>query len=251
MTRTLTAGVKVAVLIVVFVVFVVFGATRLSAALRATQAAIAAARADADRYRNQRDSLVSVVRRREQEQAALTVRLEQYRRGANSQRDSVTALERRRSNSQLAVRRLRTTGALVDRLRLTFPELGDSSWRLATLPAGDGDTLGLEALVVPAWFAETFIIDHENAASWQAQKDRLLAVDSLRLRVAALQDSILRLETANAAEYERGYRAAYGAYEDQHRRYVAELAKPRFELPSPLGLLGAAAVGLVVGRALR
>jgi hypothetical protein len=47
--------------------------------------------------------------------------------------------------------------------------------------------------MVPAWFAETFVIDHANAGSWRKQKDGLLVVDSLRLVVAALQDSILSL----------------------------------------------------------
>ena len=247
MPRALSAGAKVVVFVVALVVALATVAGLLDA-FRSNHAAVAAARADAVRFRDQRDSLVSVVRRRDQEQAALTVRLEQHRKEANGLRDSVTALERRRTISQLAVRRLRTTGALVDRLRAVFPELGDTAWGLTTLPVGDGDTLGLEYLMVPAWFAETFIIDRENAESWRAQKERLLAVDSLRVLVAALQDSILRLVTANAASYENGYRAAYGAYQELSRRYVEELAKPRFELPSPLGLVVAAAVGLVVGR---
>jgi len=249
MSSRLAAGAKV-VAFVVAIVVVVAGLAALRAAFRGNHAAIAAARADAIRFRDQRDSLVVQVRRRETEQAALTVRLEQHREEAKSLRDSVTALERRRSTSQLAVRRLRTTGALVDQLRATFPELGDAAWGLTTLPVGDGDTLGLEVLLVPAWFAETFIIDHANAESWRSQKERLLAVDSLSLLAATLQDSVTRLAAANAAEYEQGYRAAYGAYQDLSGRYVAELRKPRFRLPSPLGLVAAAAVGLVVGRAL-
>ena len=36
---------------------------------------------------------------------------------------------------------------------------------------------------------------------------------------------------------------------DLSNRYVTELKKPRFNLPSALGLLGAAAAGIVVGRA--
>jgi hypothetical protein len=180
MRRALTAGA-----IVVAIVVAVAGLAALRAAFRGNHAAVLAARADAIRFRDQRDSLVVQGRRRETEQAALTVRLEQHREEAKSLRDSVTALERRRFISQLAVRRLRTTGALVDRLREAFPELGHAAWGLTTLPVGDGDTLGLEALLVPAWFAETFVIDHANAESWRAQKDRLLAVDSLRLVGAA------------------------------------------------------------------
>ena len=56
----------------------------------------------------------------------------------------------------------------------------------------------LNYILVPAWFSETLIIDHQNAVSWREQKDKLLAVDSLQLGVSALQDSILRLETGTA-----------------------------------------------------
>ena len=112
------------------------------------------------------------------------------------------------------------------------------------VPLEDGDTLGLEYLLVPAWFAETFVIDHANAQSWRAQKDRLLAVDSLRLVITALQDSVTRLEAANA----RAYQAAYAGYRDLSQRYIAELKKPRIRLGSVIGLLGAVGVGVVVGR---
>jgi hypothetical protein len=147
------------------------------------------------------------------------------------------------------VRRIRTVGALQYRLRTAYPELGDAGWGLTTLPL-DGDTLGLEYLMVPAGFAETFIIDHQNAESWQEQKDRLLTVDSLRLVISALQDSVTNLVAANAHAYELGYQAAYSGYQDLSDRYVAELKKPRLKLPSAIGLLGAAGVGLVVGRAI-
>ena len=165
-------------------------------------------------------------------------------------RDSVTALERRRAAQQLTVRRIRTVGVLQDRLRAAYPELGDAAWGLMTVPLDDGDTLGLEYLLVPAWFAETFVIDHANAQSWRAQKDRLLAVDSLRLAITALQDSVTRLEAANAAAYQAGYHAAYAGYRDLSQRYIAELNKPRIRLPSAIALLGAVGVGVVVGRAI-
>jgi len=86
--------------------------------------------------------------------------------------------------------------------------------------------LGLEYLLVPAWFAETFIIDHANATSWHAQKHRLLELDSLRSVVASLQDSVTR-------------------------RYIAQLNKPRIKLPSVVGFVGAVGVGFVVGRVTR
>ena len=40
--------------------------------------------------------------------------------------------------------------------------------RVRLVPLEDGDTLGLEYLLVPAWFAETFVIDHANARAYEA-----------------------------------------------------------------------------------
>lgn len=218
--------------------------------LRADRAAIARARADAARLANERDSLLAAIGQREQQRAALARERDSLRVLAKALRDSVGVLERRRAEAQLTVRRIRTTGALMHRLRSAFPELGDSAWGTTTVPLDQRDTIGIEYFMVPAWFAETFVIDHANAASWRAQKQQLLSVDSLRLVLAALQDSVTRLVAANAAAYQTGYQAAYAGYQDLSRRYVAELKKPRIRLGSALRLLGAAGVGALIGRTL-
>lgn len=219
--------------------------------LRGNQQAIARARAEAAQLTQQRDSLVTEVLEREQLRAALEIERETHDAAATRLRDSVTALERRRAAAQLTVREMRTVGALQSRLRATFPELGDSAWGLTTLPLHRGDTIGIEYLMLPAWFAETFVIDHDNAQSWRAQKDQLLVVDSLRLAVIALQDSITRLVAANAEAYEVGYRTAHTAYQDLSARYVAELKKPRFGLRPAVGILGAVGAGLLIGSVIR
>ncbi|HLB38086.1 MAG TPA: hypothetical protein VJL31_16055 [Gemmatimonadales bacterium] len=212
--------------------------------------AVAAAQAEAARLTTQRDSLIAVVHDRERQQAALTIQRETHEAEVTRLRDSVIVLERRRAAAQLSVRQLRTVGALQHQLRTAFPELGASGWGVTTVRFEDGDTLGIEYLMVPAWFAETFVIDHANAESWRTQKDQLLAVDSLRVVVAALQDSITHLEVAKRLAYEAGYQAAYAGYQDLSRRHVAELRKPRIKLASAVGVLGAMAVGVVVGRLL-
>jgi hypothetical protein len=219
-------------------------------AVAGNRTAITRAEVEAARLGNQRDSLITVVRERERQQAALVIERKTYEAEADRLRDSVAALERHRAAQQLTVRRIRTVGALQDRLRAAFPELGGAAWGLTTVPLEDGDTLGLEYLLVPAWFAETFVIDHANAQSWRAQKDRLLAVDSLRFVVTALQDSVTRLEAANAGAYQAGYQAAYAGYQDLSQRYIAELNKPRIRLGSVIGLIGAAGIGLLIGTAI-
>ncbi|MBI2072350.1 MAG: hypothetical protein HYW06_02715 [Gemmatimonadetes bacterium] len=198
-----------------------------------------------------RDSVVAVVDARQRQQAALTIQRQTLEADIRRHRDSVIALARRRAAAQLTVRRLRTVGALQDQLRAAFPELGDGAWGVTTLPFEDADTLGLEYLLVPAWFAETFAIDRGNPESWRAQKDQLLAVDSLRLVITAFQDSVTRLVAANAAAYQAGYQAAYTGYQDLSQRFVAKLKKPRIRLRSAVALLGTAGAGLVIGRTIR
>jgi len=208
--------------------------------------AIARARAEAAQLTSERDSLLGVVRENERQQAELLRERDTHETVIAGLLDSVQALERERAASQLTVRQIRTTGALLERLRQAFPELGDSAWGLTVIPLEPDDSIGLEYLMLPAWFAETFVIDHANAESWRAQKDGLRSVDSLRLLVSALQDSVTRLEEAKTGAYEAGYRAAYAGYHDLSQRYVTELRKPKLRLGSALSLILAAGAGMLV-----
>ena len=88
----------------------------------------------------------------------------------------IQQLETQRQSSQLIIRGMRKTSELQARLAATFPEMAHSNWGVTTIPFEPGDSLGIEYFVIPAWFTETFIIDHQNAESWRQQKDGLLAV---------------------------------------------------------------------------
>ncbi len=214
------------------------------------QRKIANANAAAAHLEHERDSLVRQVAIRETQQSALISERRTYETQIADLRASVSQLERRRAEEQFTIRRIRTTGALQHHLRTVFPELGDSAWGITTVPLHNGDTVGLEYLMVPAWFAEVFAIDRANARSWEAQRDRLLETDSLRVVIAALQDSVTVLEASNGAAYASGYRSAHIAYDQLNRRYVAELRKPQLRIAPVIGILGAVGVGLVVGRVL-
>jgi hypothetical protein len=226
-------------------------AVMLASSASCNQRAIARVEADAARLTSERDSLVTIVSQRERQTAALTIQRQTHEAEITRLRDSVIALERRRAARQLSVREIETVGALQGQLRAAFPELGDVAWGTTRVRFAGGDTLGIEYLLVPAWFAETFVIDHANAASWRAQRDRGLAVDSLCVVTAALQDSITALVAANAAAYQAGYQTAYAGYQDLSNRYVAELRRPRLGLGSALRILGAVGVGVVLDRAVR
>ncbi len=151
-------------------------------------------------------------------------------------------------NTRSADRSLQLAGRLRGKTGPRASQDAAAGWGLTTLPLDAGDALGLEYFLVPAWFTETFIIDHQNAAAWQEQRDQLLSVDSLRLQVVALQNSITRLEAQNAVALQTGYNDALLSCQDLSERYMAQLSEPRFSLESTFGLcLGAVGAGLVVG----
>jgi hypothetical protein len=123
-----------------------------------------------------------------------------------------------------------------------------SHWGLTTIPFDHSDTLGIEYFLIPAWFTETFIIDHQNALLFEQQKHKLLAVDSLQRQVASLSDSLLKLEEDKTLALQAGYSNVFLGYQGLSERYIAELRKPRFSLGSTVGVcLGAAGLGAAVG----
>ena len=216
-------------------------------AMAGDRRAVARAVREAQALAHERDSLLAVVQKTELQRTALTLQRRSRETVIDGLLDSLAVLERDRAAAQLTIREIRTTSALMDRLRAAFPELGDSAWGLTTVPLEPGDTLGIEYLMVPAWFAETFVIDRANAASWHAQKQKLASVDSLRVAVTALQDSIAQLDRAAAVAYAAGYQSAYDSYGVLSQRYIAQLQRPRFSLGSALTFILGAGTGLVVG----
>jgi uncharacterized protein YhaN len=233
------------------VLLLVVAAAGVLDAFRSNAHEIARVRAHAERLATERDSLHAAVRERDERQSALAAQRDAHRAHADRLRDSVRALERRRADRQVTLRQVRTVGALQDTLLALFPELGDAGWGLATVPLDQVDTLGIEVLVVPAWFAETFAIDRVNAESWRGQQVRLVAVDSLQLRVVRLQDSIVALEHASRLAYDAGYRAAYAAHQDLTQRRVTELRTPRVTFGRTVGLVAAVGAGVLLGVVIR
>jgi len=204
--------------------------------------------ADAARLSAERDSMQRIVNVVNARQRSYQAQVSRAHFAASRLRDSVAVLEQLRRDARLTVRRIDKTADLQARLEAAFPEMGQSRWGVTTIPLDDDDPVGLEYFVVPVWFTETFLIDHQDAASWRAQRHQLAALDSVNQHVIALQDSVHTLEAEKSRAFEAGYHEAYTSYQDLSQRYLAELKKPRFSLGSTLGLcLGAAGAGVLVG----
>ena len=235
----------------VLAILTLWGGRSIWGSITTNREAIAKVTVDAVRLVSERDSLVTVVRNRDTLIVSLDLRRDSLESVAQSWRDSIDALERIRAASQLAVRESPTVAAIQAELRASYPELGDSAWRVSRIPLGKADTVGIDVLMVPAWFAETFVIEHGDAQSWRAQRDELLAGDSLRSLIIAQQDSITLLQATNTNAYRAGYQAAYTGYLSISKRYVAELKKPRITFGSTFRFVAAAGAGVLFGRAIR
>jgi hypothetical protein len=239
-------------LIVVSIVagLLALGFTYVMARLR-DQEEIGRVKAEKEQLENQRDSLLQHVAMLDSATTALEDSADGLVLQTDSLRHEVRELERGRQEAQLSVRLLRRPQDLNKRFLETFPEIGGSDWGVTEIftDDGEGEPIGIQYLVVPHQFAETFIIDHQNANNFQAQRDRLVKMDSLQLVTIALKDTIIRLEQEKTAAFRTGYDSAYTKYEALNEDYIALLKNPRVSLKMPglAALLGSAAAGVAVG----
>ena len=200
-----------------------------------------------------RDSILFAVAVRDSMERELEAQRDSLTRDADTLRARVASLEQQRAAAQLSVRRLRRRPELEERLRTTFPEVAGSAWGVMEL-FDEREQVGVEYFLVPVGFAETFIIDHQNAASFLQQRDSLRILDSLNTRVISLQDSIVRLERDNRAAFQTGYNEAFTKYEDLNGKYVSLLERPpqvKFGFPRWPTILGSAAAGVLIGTQLK
>ncbi len=197
--------------------------------------------------RSQRDSIKVVVAIRDSMQRVIQDIINDRQVEADSLKDKVGQLEEERKEAQLSVRNLRKDEDLQNKFIKTFPEIAGSDWGVQEVHNDEVD-LDIEYLLVPLWFSETFIIDHQNSKSYKEQTGLLQTVDSLRLNVIALQDSVLRLEEEKSSAYKKGYDDSYAEYTKLNENYIKELKKPNFGLPHWTAIAGGIGIGYLIGK---
>lgn len=242
---------KALIYVAVFAALLMFAVTWLTART-IDREKIARLEAERAALNAKHEILTAQVAERDSVQDILKDEIAKYKEEANGYREQVDDIEAQRRADQLSVRTLRREDELQQRLRDTFPEMAGSDWGVTDV-YNEAEDLDIKYLLVPLWFSETFIIDHLNSVSYQAQRDKLLLVDSLQARTIALQDSIYVLEHINRLEYERGYYEAFAMYTELSGDYISHLKDPpKISLGFPrLGtIVGAALAGVAVGVAI-
>jgi hypothetical protein len=245
-------GKRLATVLVVVAIALLLGVVYLGTRLRAERE-IARAEMEAEFLRMQRDTILTIAAANDSLQRELSFQRAGMEAEADRLRERITDLEAARVQEQLTVRRLRQKEDLRARIEQTFPEMAASDWGVTEV-FNEENGVGLEYLLVPLWFSETFLIDHQNSLAFQTQVDTLRALNGLLEQVSALQDSVLVLERGTRLAYERGYDEAYTRYEALNRDYIALLRQPRFSLGVPGGvgaLAGSIGAGFLLGTVAR
>jgi hypothetical protein len=229
-------------LVAVLLIFAYFGG------LWQNKEKIHAAELEMEQLRSMRDSLLTVVSFRDSLELLIGEQISSKKDEAEVLRQEVNRLEDERKEKQFTVRSLRKKEDLQNKFRETFPEVANSDWGVTEV-FNEKYGVGIEYLLIPLWFNETFIIDHNNSKLYQAQKDKLLLVDSLNQFVIVLQDSVLVLEKLNRKAYEEGYNIAYAKYEDLNKDYINELQKGKIDWGlQAAGFVGGGIIGVLIGR---
>jgi hypothetical protein len=203
------------------------------------------------KLRSMKDSLQLIVAFRDSLESIIGVQISSTKDEAEILRREVQRLEEERKEKQLTVRSLRKKEDLQNKFKETFPEVANSDWGVTEV-FNEKYGVGIEYLLIPLWFNETFIIDHNNSKLYQAQRDKLFLVDSLNQFVIVLQDSVIVLEKLNRKAYEDGFNTAYGQYEDLNQKYISELQKGKIDWTlQAAGFIGGGIIGVLIGKEIK
>jgi hypothetical protein len=197
--------------------------------------------------RASRDSIKTVVAYKDSLQAIVQDRTNDLQAEAEDLRAEVDRLEEERREQEFDVRRLDSFAAEEAEFLETFPALRNTA-RLMTVRRDEFD---LQFIGIPLAATETFVIDHEDAQNYRAQRDTLLQLDELNQEVVALKDSLFLLEQEKTQAYAAGYADAFGKYEALNAEYISTLQNPCVDVfPNQSTAIIAGGVGLVAGVAL-
>jgi type II secretory pathway component PulM len=164
---------------------------------------------------------------------------------------TINNLEDERKNQQVEVRHLNTEEALENSFSKAFPQvIKAKNFGITNIAINEDKTLTLPYYVIPAWFTETFIIEHNNMIKFKEEIEEYKKNEALYGNVIELKDNVLKLESEKSQAYEKGYDEAFLKYQALNQEYIALLKKPpvvEIKAPSLWPILGAAFLGLTLG----
>ncbi len=164
--------------------------------------------------------------------------------------NAIVQLEQERADKQLTVRRLNTEDELENSFAQTYPQVVDAkNFGIVQMSIDEELNLKLPYYVIPAWFTETFVIEHNAMLTYKAQIETYKANEALYGSVLELKDKVLSLETEKTTAYQTGYEKAYEKYELLNKEYIELLKQPpilEIKPPSFWTAVGGTLLGIVL-----
>lgn len=163
----------------------------------------------------------------------------------------IIKLEKERDERRWTVRRLNSQDALEKRFAMAFPQvIHANNVGIIKLPMKEGSKILLPYYVIPAWFVETFIIEHNNMLSYLGQIKEYKRKEALYGDVISLNEQVVTLQIEKAGAYQQGYDIALDKYVQLNDKYITLLETPPkvvIKAPSMWTTLSTAALGLTLG----
>lgn len=217
------------------------------------QKEILRAQTEMQQLKQERTDLLQKVANLTQQQQSLNAEIEAQNSLIKENQEKIAQLEKERASNQLAVRKLRTEDQLENAFLQTYPQVANAANVGITQITDEKTHIKLPYLVVPAWFSETFVIEHQSNESRGKQIAEYQQNENLYGSVIDLKNKVLNLEEEKTNAYQNGYDKAYASYEDINQKYIDLLKTPpkvEFKAPNTWALLGCSALGVAIGASL-
>ncbi len=115
----------------------------------------------------------------------------QQEKSAN--KNAIAQLEQQRVDKQLSVRRLNTKEQLENSFAQAYPQVVDAkNFGIVQISIDDEFNLKLPYYVIPAWFTETFVIEHNTMLIYKAEIETYKTNEDLYGSVKELKDTLLK-----------------------------------------------------------
>ena len=201
--------------------------------------------------KNEKIDLEERVKELDSAQADLMTEIDQKNTEIAANKQKIAKLERDREENQLNVRQLNTEDALEASFAKAYPQVINAKhFGIVHKAIDDEGLLTMPYFVIPAWFTETFVIEHNNLEAYLKEIEEYKANEELYGNVIDLKEQVLALQTEKTTAYQDGYEEAFEKYEALNKEYIALLKQPpsvEVKAPSLWPMLGGALIGITLG----
>ena len=153
----------------------------------------------------------------------------------------------KREDQKLTTRMIDNDNALLETFKQAYPEFSHASNFGIVQVYDDINQVTIPYLSLPLYFADAFIVEHDELTSYQVTEEKYGEVVTAYEEVGKLKDQVALLERQKAEAWSEGYNNGYKLYTESQSELIACYKQPRIKIPSWLVIGATAAGGLAAG----